>query len=62
MLDAAWPGSPGDPMGEDAGGRASGGGVPGGPSPVGPWAAAPARRGAPSDENHDRGKQRASLL
>ena len=34
-------------------------GVPGGPGPVGPWAAAPARRRAPGDENCDRAKQRA---
>jgi len=36
MLDAAGPGSPGAPVGEDAPGRASGDGVPRGPGPVGP--------------------------
>jgi len=32
---------------------------PGGPGPAGLWAAAPARRRAPGDENRDRAKQRA---
>jgi len=58
MLDAAWPRSPGDPVGEDAPGRASGNGVPGGPGPVSPRAA-PAGRRASGDENRDRAKQRA---
>jgi hypothetical protein len=59
MLDAAGPGSPGDPVAEGAAGRASGDGMLGDPGPVGPQAAVPARRRAPGDKNRDRAKQRA---
>jgi hypothetical protein len=61
MAGAAGPGSPAGPVGGAVAGRALRDDAWGGTGLGGSWAAAPARRRAPGDENRDRAEQRACL-